>query len=447
MSAAENRQCFVIMGYGKKTDFERGRTLDLDKSYRSIIKPAVERCGLECVRADEVQHTGVIDVVMYERLLTARVVVADLSTMNPNALYELGVRHALRPYTTIVLCEDRVTKYPFDISHNVVMTYHHLGEGIDYDEVLRVQNELQRKIDGVLARPVTDSPVYTFLESLGKFEPPTFHFAGARGVAPGGAEEVAESTAQIRQRAEEAFRVGDFVRAETEYGRALKNDPDNAYLIQRRTLIAYESELPTPAEALNRAESYLAALEPGSSRDPETLGLAAAIAKRRFRLTGDTAHLANAIGFLEQGYCLKRDFNNGVNLAFLRTLRADVGGGTEPERIADLVEANRRRREVLAICAQKRPELQPGSEDLFWLEATAAEASLALADAEGLRIALRKTEEVLRALPGETEGKRWMIDTCNRQFRDLLDILRRRGGTIGQDFSGWDESSVLLRTE
>jgi hypothetical protein len=74
--------------------------------------------------------------------------------MNPNALYELGVRHALRPYTTIVLCEDRVTKYPFDISHNVVMTYHHLGEGIDYDEVLRVQNELQRKIDGVLARPV-----------------------------------------------------------------------------------------------------------------------------------------------------------------------------------------------------------------------------------------------------------------------------------------------------
>src|ERR1700676_3251413 len=36
------RTCFVVMGFGKKTDFETGRTLDLDKSYRNIIKPAVE---------------------------------------------------------------------------------------------------------------------------------------------------------------------------------------------------------------------------------------------------------------------------------------------------------------------------------------------------------------------------------------------------------------------
>jgi len=33
--------CFVVMGFGKKTDFETGRTLDLDKAYRTIIKPAV----------------------------------------------------------------------------------------------------------------------------------------------------------------------------------------------------------------------------------------------------------------------------------------------------------------------------------------------------------------------------------------------------------------------
>ena len=47
--------CFVVMGFGKKTDFETGRTLDLDKTYRNIIKPAVVAAGLECTRADEIR--------------------------------------------------------------------------------------------------------------------------------------------------------------------------------------------------------------------------------------------------------------------------------------------------------------------------------------------------------------------------------------------------------
>ncbi len=43
--------CFVVMGFGKKTDFETGRTLDLDKTYKNIIKPAAIAAGLECKRA------------------------------------------------------------------------------------------------------------------------------------------------------------------------------------------------------------------------------------------------------------------------------------------------------------------------------------------------------------------------------------------------------------
>jgi len=44
---------------------------------------------------------------MYQQLLMADVVVADLSTYNCNAFYELGVRHALRPYTTITIAKTR----------------------------------------------------------------------------------------------------------------------------------------------------------------------------------------------------------------------------------------------------------------------------------------------------------------------------------------------------
>ena len=84
------KTCFVVMGFGTKTDFQQQKTYDLDKSYRIIIKRAVEEAGLECIRADDVVHAGIIDKPMYELLLDADVVVADLSTSNANAIYELG---------------------------------------------------------------------------------------------------------------------------------------------------------------------------------------------------------------------------------------------------------------------------------------------------------------------------------------------------------------------
>src|SRR2546423_12831779 len=127
--------CFVVMGFGKKTDFETGRVLDLDQSYTNLIKPAVESAGLKCIRADEIVHSGLIDLPMYQLLLKADVVVADLSTSNRNAIYELGVRHALRPYTTVVIAEDQIMKSPFfDLNHIVIRQYQHLGEDIGVSE-------------------------------------------------------------------------------------------------------------------------------------------------------------------------------------------------------------------------------------------------------------------------------------------------------------------------
>ena len=77
------KTCFVVMGFGKKTDYQSGRMLDLDKSYQYIIKPAAEDAGLECKRADEIIHSGLIDVPMYDQLLAADVVIADISTGMP----------------------------------------------------------------------------------------------------------------------------------------------------------------------------------------------------------------------------------------------------------------------------------------------------------------------------------------------------------------------------
>jgi len=48
--------CFVVMGFGKKTDFETGRVLDLNQSYHNLIKPAVEAAGLKCPRGRNRAH-------------------------------------------------------------------------------------------------------------------------------------------------------------------------------------------------------------------------------------------------------------------------------------------------------------------------------------------------------------------------------------------------------
>ena len=101
----DRKICFVVMGFGKKKDPETNRTIDLDQTYQHIIRPAVTACDMECVRADEITETGLIDRSMYALLYRADIVIADVSTNNPNAIYELGVRHTLKKHSTIIIKE------------------------------------------------------------------------------------------------------------------------------------------------------------------------------------------------------------------------------------------------------------------------------------------------------------------------------------------------------
>lgn len=161
----DRKRCFVVMGFGIKTDLATGRQLDLNKSYKYLIKPVVESKGLACIRADEIQHAGPIDLYMYQQLLDADIVIADISTANVNAFYELGIRHALRRRTTIVISEDKLV-YPFDLNHIKITPYAHLGGAIDYEEVERFRKVLGDTIDAVLQIDDADSPVYTHLQEL-----------------------------------------------------------------------------------------------------------------------------------------------------------------------------------------------------------------------------------------------------------------------------------------
>ncbi len=218
--------CFVVMGFGQRMDYPTGRVLDLDKSYKYIIKPAAEAAGYECIRADEIQHAGNINVPMYQQLLNADVVIADVSTYNPNAFYELGVRHALKPHTTITIAEDKMV-FPFDIGQIAIRKYHHLGEGIDFDEVERMRAELQGAIKTVGAQAPCDSPVYTFLKDL---QPPAVAKAEAEraGVAAAsGTQAAAQPTIRaLMDQAEAAFERSDFSTAKRPADRGSHHDAE-----------------------------------------------------------------------------------------------------------------------------------------------------------------------------------------------------------------------------
>ena len=421
--------CFVVMGFGKKTDFESGRVLDLDQSYKNLIKPAVEAAGLKCIRADEIVHSGMIDVPMYELLFKADVVVADLSTSNRNAIYELGVRHALRPYTTVIISEEEMTKSPFfDLNHIVFRKYRHLGEDIGVSEAKRFTGELTKAIEEIIATkpaPKPDSPVYTLLQNL---TPPSIAQASKEAMAaaktgspqPGG---VAHS--ERMRRVDEAQKNGDWLKArflleEIRTDRKAASDAEGAtaedpYILQRLALATYKSKHPTPEEALKQASDLLGLLEPQTSNDTETLGLYGSVHKRRWDLTKDKTYLDRAVRAYERGFYLRNDYYNGINYAYLLNVRATQAANL-PEAIADFVQARRVRQEVLEICDKVLAESAPAAapESKYWVLATIAEAHIGLEDGQG-------EQKLAEAFAVASEE--WMKQSTQEQVDKLKALL------------------------
>lgn len=410
--------CFVVMGFGKKTDYPTGRVLDLDKSYRDIIKPAAVAAGYQCMRADEIQHAGNINVPMYQQLLNADVVIADVSTYNPNAFYELGVRHALKPYTTITIAEDKLV-FPFDVGQIAIRKYHHLGEGIDYEEVERMRAELQKAIEIVGAQAACDSPVYTF---LGNLKPPALAKEEAvRALAAAAPQAVQADQPTIRvllDQAEAAVGRNDFITAKSLFAVVRSMMPVDNYVAQRLALATYKSNLPTPEAALNEAAEILESLGPATSTDSETLGLYGAIHTRLWGLKSATPDLEKALWAREKGFYVRNDYYNGINLAYLLNVRAALKVATEPaEAIADFVLAQRTRRRVLALCEDlldKTPA--PAGADAYWIYATMAEAYLGIGDEAKSRELLDRA----KAVPGAVG---WMVQSTEDQLASLRKLL------------------------
>ncbi len=372
-------ECFVIMGFGPKKDPESGRILNMDASYENIIKPAVEAAGLTCIRADEIQHSGIIDTPMYKKLLEADLVIADISTANANAIYELGVRHALRPHSTILIKEVD-GKFHFDLNHLATISYKHLGEDVGATEARNKSKALQSLIEVKMKTPASDSPVYEYLHGL--TQPAMARPGGRRNLSV--AEESApagKSLAELRGLANAALEKEDFAEAQAHLSAMLDAGFDDPVVIQKLALATYKSKKPNPGAALAKARKIIERLNPMTSTDPETLGLAGAIRKRQWQASHDPADLDEAIALYGRGWSVREDYYTGENYANCLESRSDATDNAEQSAMDRMAALRVRQQLVDYLEPLVAKSATKKRDDYKWMLATLSNSRLALGDA------------------------------------------------------------------
>jgi tetratricopeptide (TPR) repeat protein len=402
------------MGFGKKTDYSTGKTLDLDKTYKNIIQPAVEASGFQCIRADEIQDAGIIDKSMYALLMHADLVVADISTFNPNAIYELGIRHAVRPCSTIVIKEEE-GRIPFDLDHTRTFHYKHLGEDIGADEAKRCQRELTEKIKRVTADSFVDSPLYDFIKGI---KPPQIPQAEYQNIINDMAERESHIFAVV-EKAKHHMLQDEFVEAAKLWEKAADAAPSEDYFLQQQALSIYKSKSPSEATALADALRVIEKLAPeGDSNDPETLGLIGAIYKRMWLLNSDIECLKRAIDFYSKGFQIRNDYYTGENYALCLDMMSGVEED-EDEKTYYIIAARKARKQIIKILEDIENEIANGNIDvnLKWAVATLSNCYYGVyEDEKG-----EKYESIFMSL---AEAK-WEKNTFTESKEKLFELTRK----------------------
>lgn len=138
MAQKENKDCFVIMPISDADGYDKGHFL---RVYEDIVKPAVEKTEFIARRADEVKETNFIHLDILKKLIDAPIAICDLSSRNPNVLFELGIRQAFdKP---VVLIQEKGTPKIFDIGP---LRYLEYDKSMKYHDVLKTQSALTEAI-------------------------------------------------------------------------------------------------------------------------------------------------------------------------------------------------------------------------------------------------------------------------------------------------------------
>jgi hypothetical protein len=140
MATKKEQECFVIMPISDHKDYEKGH---FKRVYEDVIIPACEKANYKAIRADDVEETDMIHLSILKKLIEAPMAICDLSTRNPNVLFELGLRQAFdKP---VVLIQEKGTERIFDVS--ILRAYDYCKE-LKYKDVLEDQEAISRMLKG-----------------------------------------------------------------------------------------------------------------------------------------------------------------------------------------------------------------------------------------------------------------------------------------------------------
>lgn len=349
--------CFVDMPFGKKTDLATGNEIDFDNIYKSAIKPAIEKAGLEPIRGDEEQTGGIIHKAMFARLLLSEYVVADLTLANANVFYELGIRHAAKPFTTVPIFAN-IHPLPFDVNMVRAVGYD-LKKGVLSKKAAKdLKSKLIERIQqAIKGPPVKDSPLFELIPEYPAFELPhevtevfrervsrmkEFHALLEKAKSKPSNQERCEALLEIQKKLENLKDVQDNVLVDLMLSfRSVEAWNEMAELcemfsdsLKEKVLIrqqwAFSLNRRNKPGDRDKAISLLTGIMKEYGLDPETLGILGRVHKDRYREAKEkgsyiaSAALDEAISTYIKGFeSDPRDYYPGVNAITLLNEKGD----------------------------------------------------------------------------------------------------------------------------
>lgn len=172
-----NPYCFVITSFGTKEDLnglkarhaegskDPAQRIDFDRVYEDLVKPAIIKAGLEPLIEREEKSFGSIHKTMYEKIILCEFCIADLTNFNPNVYYELGMRYAVKPFTTIPIIASSHFPLPFDVGPDRTFVYQ-VDQNFTLTDKDKDINALAEILIKAKKQRSTDSPLYDLINGI-----------------------------------------------------------------------------------------------------------------------------------------------------------------------------------------------------------------------------------------------------------------------------------------